>query len=405
MPQSRKGQRGIKAAAERVQSEASKVAKAADRIQSAAPAQKSKPRMARNVAPRGPAYQNMKSHNAYAQALADPFRYGEGVRIPDFNALPSATFTLVDRRTITVSSSGIASIQYGMPMSGIESMSLIPTNLTASPGQWFNGVYGSTATMTLTDVFNAASGFAMAGWQTSGDENAVNAIYSHVRLVSGGVNVTVLGALDTTQGKISAAFFPKGQLHDIYEAGVNKITLTDIENCPGSCIVPCNKVEGAWARYSPADMQVCEYVDILDSVDLTVYDQPWAYPGAFAFVVSGAPAGVVVQISAVFHYEAFVRSNGESFGLETMTPSPVDPLALAQGFSVAARTASTGGGTPALTNTSTRGSASRATTAVQQQSFTDMLMNGAVRPTIDILGKGISTLGGLGIGKLAKFLF
>lgn len=339
--------------------------------------------------------------NAYADSLLDPVS-NPGVRIPDFNAVPSATFTLVDRRTVTVPANpSNVCICYGNDVAAgtTHGVSLVPT-INSATGVTNVGFIAATTATTVGAITNGASLIQLEKWTTGSD--TVPTIYTHARLVSAAMTVTALGALSTTQGKFSGAFYPKAALNDNF--GQVGQTLTMVEETPGSSIVPVNKEQGITVLYKPTDMDTLEFID-LSSVDLAPIEAPWAFPGAFLVFASGLTPGVVLQVSTVLNYEALVAQNSESFGMENVSPSPVDPIALAAGFNAAARAPSTG-----MTDAALFGGYGRSpnkggqTATVRQEGFGEMLMNGIVKPAVSVFGRGIETLGSAAIGGMGRQL-
>lgn len=268
----------------------------------------------------------LKQINPYAQTLEDPWAV-TGVKIPDNCTYPSASFSIVDKRVAAVNASGMAVVAYGMSSSASAPGTLVPFALTG--GLYLAG-YMSGSGSVSSDVFNSvgASSLQFSAWNAT--SASVPSLFSMVRLVSAGVSVTVSGSLNTSQGKMVAAFFPGSQL--IREQS-GAITLSRLLLQPGCQELNVNTGKAIKLRYRPVDPRVWGYSFPLAVAANTTTDMEY-YPGTLVVLVTGATTGVNLEVTFQGNYEGVPVNS--SFSPLQISSSPVDPLSLSHGVQHAA---------------------------------------------------------------------
>jgi hypothetical protein len=280
-----------------------------------------------------PKQRALMSGSHYFSTLADPFNV-HGEKIPDDINYPSSTFTIVDRRVLTLNSSGFGTLLYGLAGGNASTVygSLVPCRMfepsapsknvdkkqtksnpsqTGDPDSVFHQFIVGTQTDgtggSTTDVMpSIASGhqveFTFADWQ---DNVGVPTLYDKCRLVSGGVSIDYLGSSLNAKGRITIASVPRRTLRQNF--GDGPITLTQVQNLVGAKIIPVNKLTGASAEYHPLDSVDFQYTDQRSNFDITSlsnHDYDCSLGGELWIVVDAAEAGATCQITGVFNYEA-----------------------------------------------------------------------------------------------------
>ncbi len=273
--------------------------------------------------------------NPYLQTLLDPFNIG-GVRIPDMNIYPSGTFQIVDRRTLTVNSSGVCAIAYGfytVASSAAQGGSLTPVNISGSGSQpYCVGMTSVAATASTSDLFNGASPVFLSGWGSNAD--IVPSFYTKARLVSAGLVVQYLGAPLNAKGKMSFAFAPRNALRTYSQSGLSVSRLLSV---PGARIVPVNTLMSPMVLYQPQDGVSLEYVD-LTSTSVATNSSVWdtdanlraAVGGEMVVALDGCVAADTVQCTLVLNYEGIPRTN--ALNIVSTQQSPNDPISLNHAF-------------------------------------------------------------------------
>lgn len=264
--------------------------------------------------------------NPYLQTLMDPF-HGDGARIPDDQAYPSATFKIVQRVSATVNAQGVAAIslgQYRNHSTQVIYGGLVPTTTQVSPtGDYVFGQLHNTAS-TATDLFNTQAALADAvyldRWTTG--NNAIPSLFQYVRPVAIGCSVDYLGATLNAKGRITAGFAPKAQFR-----GTGFIGVDDIFRFPGSTQVPVNKLTGGTVLYKPLDYTSFNYTNESQVYDYSTLATTEPVYGGMFIAVDGATANDTVVFTIVAHYEGVPKTN--QVDLVGVSPSRSDPLALA----------------------------------------------------------------------------
>jgi len=295
------------------------------------------------------------SASHYFQSLADPFN-NHGEKIPDDITYPSSTFTIVDRRVLTLNSSGFGAICYGNAggAGAVIYGGLIPTNqITVAAENEDNNrtpkksgfvepkpsatvVDHIVGTQTpagsgasATNVFpTVASGgqtpFSFAEWLTA---VGVPTLYSKARLVSGGVSIDYLGTALGAKGRITIASVPRRTLREEMQNGA--LLLTQIQNLVGAKIIAVNKLQGGSVVYHPLDGLDFVYTDQdtnYDVTSITNHDVDCSLGGEIYIVIDGAEASATCQITGCFNYEAIPKKG--TLNLVQPTYSRSDPVEL-----------------------------------------------------------------------------
>lgn len=304
----------------------------------------------------------------YFQTLADPFNV-HGEKIPDDITHPSSTFTIVDRRVLTLNASGFGAIFYGLaggggagggavyggliPSRQVQSFDSPPKDQkTQSPQKGVTvvkklessgdptlkiidnsdghfkakdgtipAVYSEASFVvgcqttaasgaSVTDVMPSVAGGGQsvntfAQWDTN---KGVPTLYSECRLVSGGVSIDYLGTALNAKGRITLVAVPRRTLRQAMENG--SLTLVQIQNLVGARIVPVNQLKGGSLTYHPLDGVSFLYTDqqsAYDTTSLTHHDDDQAMGSEMFIVVDGAEASATCQITGVFNYEAIPK--------------------------------------------------------------------------------------------------
>lgn len=268
----------------------------------------------------------LRSLNPYQKALEEPFNF-QGAKIPDLVTIPSACFSIIDRRTVATNASGFCSITHGAGSDASKKASLIPND-----SNYFAGNTNGSVTCDLTHVEGGGTDFKFDAWSAA--SGSVPSSYDMVRVVSAAATFSFQGTITSSAGKVSAAFFPKAKLDMLRGSG--DITLAQLESMPDSIIMPLNQLKQVTLRYKPADNSVLQYAyTFLTSASLSVVDSPY-FPGAFVFMVSGASGGSLqCQVVCQINYEGVPKYNSYMPVFATSC-SVSDPLALSLGMNAAA---------------------------------------------------------------------
>jgi hypothetical protein len=339
---------------------------------------------------KGSAGENILRSNTYLKAIVDPFNV-HGCRIPDLVTTPSSTFAILDRRVLTVSSGGLCGMTYGIaPKPSADAAgSLVPLALYASsekkrqveqllkPSRLSRS--GNDSKMKILDAnrfrkistprdrlraiqeldaFDASSyeigcilptgastadlftlggtppvGITFDQWNIS--INTIQELFQNVRLVSCGVAVNFTGNLTDSDGTMTLAFLPRRSLiRQLADANI-AISLAQIQELPGSRILPLNDLKGGTVVYTPQDSLSLAYVNEQELYDYTGDTGTWpdaAMGGEFYIIISGADSGRTIQISSVFNYEG-IPNTGNVNLIQTIA-SPSDPIGLSHAFNV-----------------------------------------------------------------------
>jgi len=296
------------------------------------------------------------SASHYFQSLADPFNV-HGEKIPDDITYPSSTFTIVDRRVLTLNSSGFGAIVYGVAgghgsqvYGGLIPVNMVDNTIDDSAKQNLDPRVPKSSTLkepkvpithdhivgmvsntgaSITDLFPATEGtgqlqFSFAEWR---DFVGVPTLYSKARLVSGGVSIDYLGTSLGAKGRLTLASVPRRTLREAIQQSY--ITLANIQNLVGSKIIPINKLIGGSAEYHPLDGVSFIYADqesYYDCSSMTDHSIDETLGGEIYIVIDGAEAGATCQITGVFNYEAIPKKN--TLNLVQPTYSQSDPVEL-----------------------------------------------------------------------------
>lgn len=283
--------------------------------------------------------ENLLGMNPYLESLLDPFN-SVGAKIPDMNMQPSSTFQVVDRQTLTASSTagsiGVCGISYGVggQTSATAYGSLIPI---PNIGATFSVGCILGASATTTDLFPAVGGatsIQLVNWTAATDQ--IPKTYNKVRLVSAACQVEALGTPLNAKGKVTVAFASRNTIRQEIPSG--NVGVSRIAALPGAKQVPLNKLEGATVRYNPQDSMSLIYVDMdiqpassWSAVDWTSnVNCVGALGGELFLIIDGATAADSFVVTTVLNYEATPRVNTQN--IVAATPSDSDPLALSHAF-------------------------------------------------------------------------
>jgi len=282
--------------------------------------------------------------NKYFKTLADPFNH-RGIQIPDLEMYPSTTFSIVDRRQITVNANGSCYVWYGgsgntatLPLGG-----LVPVKVTSGGAN--NFIVGQTSNsaatapyVPTTDIFPSggatpnSSPFSLTQWSTG--VTSIQSLFDKVRLVSAGTSVDYTGTDFDNAGTITSACLPRWSA--IKNNIVNNVvtTIGFIQSLENSIIVPVNKNRGATVLYKPQDMRSLDYTNIQavvsDASSGSLLAQQESMEGEMIHVITGATAGKVFQVTSVFNYEAIPLFN--TVDLLQPETSKSDPFELSSAF-------------------------------------------------------------------------
>jgi hypothetical protein len=280
----------------------------------------------------------------YFKTIADPYNY-RGIRIPDLTLFPSTTFSITDRRQITVGSNGSCYCTYGIagytgvaPRGGLVPMK----TTTGGTSDWVAGMTSQAGATTIynpnVDMFPAGGTVPNYYWfpftQWNDSINTIPALFDKVRIVSGAVSIDYAGTDFDNAGTITSVFLPR---YSIIKENLNSSTPTPIsfiQSLPGSIIVPVNKNRGSTVMYRPQDGRSLDYTSIQNIMDLSESDHIMIYEeslgGEILHIVTGATAGKVFQLTATFNYEGIPLMN--TVDLFQPVVSKSDPLELSTTF-------------------------------------------------------------------------
>lgn len=286
--------------------------------------------------------------NPYLQTLKHPGNV-HGVKIPDGAYEGSATFTEVTRIVTSVSSYGCAAVSLGLPqidvagavVSGLSSLIPCTARLITVTNKGMKDPprtttdyavqlgYTGGSSCQIGDLF--PSGLAAVAHPSSA---IIPAQFKALRLVSAGCRVTVASALATSQGFVTVAFLPKGNVNRPFWQLGTALPLSDVQMLPHSVVMPVNSMgQGMHGIYAPLDNSNFEYVvsrQLCDTGTAPNVGDPWVQHidvGAFIVALSGAEEGVQMMVEVICNFEAIPLLN--SF-LGTTSPSVSDPLALSE---------------------------------------------------------------------------
>lgn len=263
--------------------------------------------------------------STYYGSITDPFNV-HGAKIPDLVTYPSTTFSIVDRRTLTVNASGMVSIVYGVcggAATALDTCGLVPCRNANGTDDYFVGMIGNPS----TSLFPAGGGFTpltFAQWSVANP--TIPTAFNKARLVSAGMAVDYLGAPLNASGTITIASVPRRTLSAKQQA--TGLSLTDIQNLVGARVIPIPKQTGGMCIYTPQDNVSYEYQTLTDVVTITSVEQlPERMLGGEMYaVISGAVKDDLVQVTAVFNYEAIPQQN--TLNIVQPETSKSDPLEL-----------------------------------------------------------------------------
>jgi hypothetical protein len=264
----------------------------------------------------------LMSQNPYLCSLLDPFNCGSGSKIPGFGCMPTATLTVMDRRTLTVNANGVvgAVFQGGMP--GLS---------TSSFGAGWTLSNTATQTNIFANVATAGSGSVAILLGNAATGTTIDATYQDLRLVSASVTMEYTGTTLNDQGLLIAAAYPRESGN--YSWPITATPAINIRNSPYAREVAVNKHKGIAVRYNPTDAD--SYV--FSRTGNRGYQLPaatidgvlWNFSDAFGSMMVmgiGLAAGQTVNIVSAYNYEAHPEASSTT--IVSSSPSHSDPLAM-----------------------------------------------------------------------------
>jgi len=319
--------------------------------------------------------------SSYFKTVADPWMF-RGCKIPDLTLYPSVTFSVTDRRQITVNANGACYITYGTSgaTGTLPGGMLIPSRRASGTGNWVVGQFSNASASSpfnpAVDVFPSGgspvnnTNFVFQQWTTSPASGpAIPSLFEKVRLVSGGVALDYTGTDFDNAGTITAAFAPRNSIikQNIDNSVANP--LANFQNLPDSVIVPVNKNKGAIVRYRPQDFVSLNYASQNSIYNDTLAAGMLGYEetlgGEIYLIVTGATVGKVFQVTATFNYEAIPMFNTiDLFSTET---SKSDPLELSATFNALEHVSPVAMGSEEALGASAISSSAPMSTAVEHQ--------------------------------------
>jgi hypothetical protein len=312
-----------------------KVRKATTKLQKSKPKRKAK--KARKFAKRAAAFSPMlASLNGYYQTLRAPWHFS-GVRIPDPQGLPSATFKTIDRFQLAASAgSGSAAFQYQiMPPYGVDNTY---TNATFPTLAANSSIYTvSDSSSTSTDLF---AGFSNDPYNAA---DFMYNTYHYMRPVSAGVRMYYTGATLTDSGMLLATYTTLNQLA-YYLDSAGGYNFNDMMTWTNTTTVVVNRHRGISCVYMPTDPSYFKY-----SPGYAIYSQPvtitspYVGPnqqmyttnvlmeppncyGVITLAANGLGSGSTLFVEVEVNWEGIPARN--TFQAGQVSPSPSDTLAL-----------------------------------------------------------------------------
>jgi hypothetical protein len=313
-------------------------------------------KLVKNMGKRVDTEKGLMAHSHYFQTLADPFNV-HGEKIPDNICYPSSTFSITDRRVLTLTSNGGGAVIYGSAANtGNAVGSLVPTrwinNSVFSGDNQFCVGFQTTGTGTFsgTNILPSAVGeglvFSFPNWNNSALQ--VPGIYSKARLVSAGFSIEYLGTALNAKGRMTIAAVPRVTLREKMTLGA--ITLLDVQNLVGAKIIPINKLIGGTCVYHPLDSMSMTYTDLDSKEDNSTNVDFDSYSNCLGseiyMIIDGAEANATCQITSIFNYEGIPRLN--TLNIVQPTFSRDDPIELSMAKNAINKVPTTFPGTDAV---------------------------------------------------------
>lgn len=264
--------------------------------------------------------------NPYLACVLDPWNSPPAF-IPDDNMADTALFTVVKRLELTVINGIIAVRLGGYSMSNSTTAeNYFVYGLTPHREQnavtemaWIVGQTHS-ASSTSSQLFTSITASGVTPGQAIYFENAfglggtasvVPKYFTHVRLVSAGMQAQYTGTALDSKGLLVAAFVPKsGESASILPDPIT-ITFDELMAIKDSTVCAVNTLKGIQAKYKPSDPMCFRFLNMnisynsLDSeeVDTTLQQ------GELFIAANGCTDGATFHIDIVAHYEGLVASN------------------------------------------------------------------------------------------------
>jgi len=279
--------------------------------------------------------------NNYLASIKDP-RKIVGARIPQGANVPTFTFQIVKRMSITTALSPTTNTDcFGICMgswcdnsdtpSNYASFIPQPSTAMANPADHFLvgmiGRGGVTAGKPWTMGFPPyPDSIHYDSWDTGND--AVSPLTNNVRLVSAELDLECLGPYLTTQGMFFGTLVPPGVLYEDTGCDYKQITVDQILAYPGSNVFPVARTGAAKVIYRPMQVSDRDFRTI-DNLDPESDDYPNEHP-TILLGCSGLPSGASLPFIATFtgNFEAIPQTNAIDF--VTTLESFNDPLQIAE---------------------------------------------------------------------------
>lgn len=290
----------------------------------------------------------------YFRTLADPFNV-HGEKIPDSISYPSSTFTIVNRRVLTLGSDGNGAVAYGIiGNTGNCCGSLVPViwlNDSVFTGAKTFGLgmitTGAGAT-SLTNLFSTSAGLVnntfLPQWTDSTNAQGVPSLFKKTRLVSAGVAIEYLGTMLNAKGRMTIVSCPRNTFRTQVSSAGGVITLAQLQQQVDVKIIPINKLKAGTVTYHPIDLESFDYTDMDQKVDNTsqLLGMEQHLGGEFYIVIDGAEASATCQITEVFNYEGIARLG--TLQVMSASPSRSDPIELSMAMNAIQDVPKTGTG-------------------------------------------------------------
>jgi hypothetical protein len=264
--------------------------------------------------------------NPYLALVLDPWNSPPAF-IPDDNMADTALFTVVKRLDVTVIN-GVMAVRlggYAMENSTLGAPAfaygIVPTRNSYTPaalkwivGQTSSGSSGPNQLFVSITATGAPPGQAIYfenAFGTDTTDSAVPSYFTHVRLISAGMQAQYTGTALDSKGLLVAAFVPKSGEASAILPDPENITFDQLMKIKDSAVCAVNTLKGIQAKYKPSDPMCFKFLNMgltynhqdSEEVDTTLQQ------GELFIAANGCTDGATFHIDIICHYEGLVASN------------------------------------------------------------------------------------------------
>jgi len=288
--------------------------------------------------------QQLMTENPYLCSLMDPFGCGSGSKIPGFGNMATATFSVWDRRNVTVNTNQIVGYFLQGLMPGLNGAPVFSAGWTLGTAAVDTNLFASYNTAAPVGFTNILLGNVNTG-------TTIDATYQDLRVVSAGIGINYTGTTLTDSGFFVGSSYPRESGAFSWPPTTN-LAVADFRNSPYSKEVAVNKHKGLTVIYKASDAASYNFVrtgtrgyPLNQSVGAvsTMFSDGF---GSMAVIGTGLTAGQSCVVISVINYEA--HPEPASTSLIGTTARHNDPLALAHAENVMDRISPVTAGTQSV---------------------------------------------------------